>query len=398
MINPSAHGWIDKFFSGQKSGKDIPTGSSEAFYREIRKTGFIYGHVVSFYTSQKIKTDGWLDEERSKLALLIILYRLYVEIREDDDIRKFISETIAFYDEMNPKGFNLFKKVLPEDVPSYNLEKIIDERVQTNDNIISKNFSHIVTNALLFVDVIAYQKYLEQGAIPDKYLKRAEEIIVSVVSLALQTKSRKSQYDKLLIKLFDTSLRYGKFADVTVQNPESLQLGYFTDALEKYYLLDLAGMAMWSDGVMENEEAYFIHTIAGFLSIPEKIVDESIFQVNDFIVSYKKEIAYFNYSNPVKHFYDHMTESVIILIRRNKNRLVREIMQSGELMKLLATSTTRDLDEKEKKKVRKQLLDVCKTIPSLTIFLLPGGSLLLPILIKFIPQMLPSAFNENSEE
>ncbi|MBA4155439.1 LETM1 domain-containing protein, partial [Flavobacterium sp.] len=65
------------------------------------------------------------------------------------------------------------------------------------------------------------------------------------------------------------------------------------------------------------------------------------------------------------------------------------------LVVLLATSTQRELDTQEKKKMKKQLLDVCKTIPSLTIFLLPGGSLLLPILIKFIPQILPSSFNEN---
>ena len=52
---------------------------------------------------------------------------------------------------------------------------------------------------------------------------------------------------------------------------------------------------------------------------------------------------------------------------------------------------------KEKKKIKKQLLDICKTIPSLAIFLLPGGSVLLPILIKFIPTLLPSAFNENLE-
>ena len=64
-------------------------------------------------------------------------------------------------------------------------------------------------------------------------------------------------------------------------------------------------------------------------------------------------------------------------------------------MKLIAYSTKRDLSDKEKKKMKKQLLDICKTIPSLTIFLLPGGGLLLPILIKFIPQLLPSAFNEN---
>jgi hypothetical protein len=93
-----------------------------------------------------------------------------------------------------------------------------------------------------------------------------------------------------------------------------------------------------------------------------------------------------------------MTHSVVKLIIRNKNRLIKEIVQSKELMVLLAYSTTRDLDAKEKKKVKKQLLDICKTIPSLTIFLLPGGSLLLPILIKFIPTMLPSAFNENLDE
>ena len=67
-------------------------------------------------------------------------------------------------------------------------------------------------------------------------------------------------------------------------------------------------------------------------------------------------------------------------------------------MLLLAQSTKRELNTDEKKKVRNQILDICKTIPSLTIFIIPGGSLLLPILIKFIPQLLPSAFNENLRE
>jgi hypothetical protein len=78
--------------------------------------------------------------------------------------------------------------------------------------------------------------------------------------------------------------------------------------------------------------------------------------------------------------------------------LLKEISQSKELMQLLAKSTHKDLDKEEKKKMKRQLLDVCKSIPSLTIFLLPGGGLLLPLLIKFIPTMLPSAFNENKED
>lgn len=397
MINPSVHGWIDKYFLGLRTGSDQPTGEAETFYREVRKTGFVYGHIISYYTTRKIENHGWLDDEVSKLALLVTLHRLYVEIRQDDNRNAFVSEAIAFYDEMHPKGLNLLKKVLPGQPPSLQLEKIIDERVQTNDNIISKNFSHIVTNALLFIDVIAFQKFLESGSLPEKYLKNAEELIIGVVSLALQTKVRKSQYDTLLIRLFEASLRFGKFSNVSVGNLESLDLSFFNNPLERYYLLDLAGMAMWSDGLLENEERYFLYKIGEFLSLSDKLVEESIFEVDDFIAKHKKEIAYFNYSNPVRHFYDHMTESVVVLIKRNRSRLVKEITQSGELVKLLAQSRKRDLDEKEKKRMRKQLLDICKTIPSLTIFLLPGGSLLLPILIKFIPQMLPSAFNENSD-
>ena len=199
----------------------------------------------------------------------------------------------------------------------------------------------------------------------------------------------------MLVKLFEASIRYSKFSKVSVQGFETLKLEYFTNELEKYYLIDIAGMALWSDGKIENDEVYFLHTLAETLSVSDSFVNQSISITNDFITKHKKEIPYFNYSNPVKHFYDQTTQSVVTLISRNKNRLIKEIVQSKELMVLLAYSTRRDLDEKEKKKVKKQLLEICKTVPSLAIFLLPGGSLLLPILIKFIPTLLPSAFNEN---
>jgi hypothetical protein len=160
----------------------------------------------------------------------------------------------------------------------------------------------------------------------------------------------------------------------------------------------MAGLALWSDGVVENDEAYFLHALASLMGIDDIFVQQSIASTDDFINKHQKEIPYFNYSNPVKHFYDQTTQLVLTLINRNKKRLIREISQSKELMVLLANSTQRDLDKDEKKKVKKQLLDICKTIPSLTIFLIPGGSLLLPILIKFIPQLLPSSFNENLDQ
>jgi hypothetical protein len=402
MINPSTTGWIDKYFLEQKSSLLPAETQPDVFYKKVRETGFIYGHIVSFDTAVPISTKGWLENEVSKVALLNTLYGIYALTTNENNPKQFVSKAVAFYNEMNPQGFNLFKKVMPGSSASLNLEKIIDNRVQTNIDIISKNFSHIVTNALLFIDVLAFRQYLIQGTIPEKYLSKIEESIINIVSLALKTKSNKSKYDDLLIKLFESSVRYSKFSKINVKSQtfgiEELKLDYFTNELEKQYLVDMAGMALWSDGVIEKNEAYFLYKLAELVEVPDDFVTESIEKTNDFINKYKNEIPYFNYSNPVKHFYDQTTQTVLKLITRNKNRLLKEIIQSKELMVLLAYSTRRDLDEKEKKKVKKQLLDICKTIPSLAIFLLPGGSILLPIFIKFIPTLLPSSFNENLEK
>jgi hypothetical protein len=395
MINPSASGWIDKFFIKQKLSERAVSETEESFYQKLRDTGFIYGHIISFDTSFSIESKGWFKEEISKLALLNALYSIFCLTNKENDSAKFIEQANVFYNQMHPQGFSLLKKILPKDTAALTLEKIIDERVQTNENIINKNFSHLVTNALLFIDVLAFRQYLIHDEIPEKYLKKIEETIVNIVTLALKIKTNKTQYDDLLIKLFEASIRYSKFSKNTDLSIEALQLEYFTNELENKYLVDIAGMALWSDGVIENNEAYFLYTLARTFSISDEFVEQSIISTDGFIAKHKKEIPYFNYSNPVKHFYDQTTQSVITLISRNKTRLIKEIVQSKELMLLLAYSTRRDLDEKEKKKVKKQLLDICKTIPSLTIFLFPGGSLLLPILIKFIPTLLPSAFNEN---
>jgi len=401
MINPSASGWIDKFFLKQESSELAAEMHPNTFYKKVRETGFIYGHIVAFDTPFPINTKGWLQNEISKVALLNTLYGIYELTAKENNPEKFISKAVNFYNQMNPQGFSFFKKILPDDSTSVTLEKIIDSRVQTNIDIINKNFSHIVTNALLFIDVLAFRQYLIHGEIPEKYLKKIEEAIISIVSLALKTKSTKSKYDDLLIKLFESSVRYSKFSKVNVQSQNfgmsELKLDYFTYILEKQYLVDMAGMSLWTDGIIEKNEAYFLYKLTELMEVPDDFVTESMQKTNEFITTYKKEIPYFNYSNPVKHFYDQTTQTVVKLITRNKNRLIKEILESKELMVLLAYSTRRDLSEKEKKKVRKQLLDIFKTIPSLAIFLLPGGSLLLPIFIKFIPTLLPSSFNENLE-
>jgi LETM1-like protein len=401
MINPSANGWIDKFF--QEQGKFLTNNFTDelSFYKSIRQTGFIYGHVVEIDPLLTIDISQWKSDEISKAALLAHLYSTYLFTQTDTEFKIFIEKTIEFYNLLSPKGFDIFDKILSQS-NSTKLEGIIKERIQTNKDIISKNFSHIVTNALLFVDVLAFRQFLINGKISNKYIKNIEEIILSVVTLALKVKTIKSQNDDLLIKLFESSVRYSKFSIDSEKSKnkvlESLDFENLTADLEKYYIVDLAGLTLWNDEVIENDELYFLHKLGEKIGIPDAFINDSVTDTNAFITKFKSEIQYFHYSNPVKHFYDQTTTGVQVLITRNKKRLTKEISESKELMQLLAKSTSKDLSPEEKKKVKKQILDICKTIPSLTIFLLPGGGLLLPILIKFIPQLLPSAFNENLED
>lgn len=91
-------------------------------------------------------------------------------------------------------------------------------------------------------------------------------------------------------------------------------------------------------------------------------------------------------------------DEIKLLLLKNKAKLKQELLQSKEAMRLIKKSTHSNLTEEEKLKIKIQLLDICKAIPAFTVFMLPGGALLLPLLIKLIPDILPSAFKDPPKE
>lgn len=113
------------------------------------------------------------------------------------------------------------------------------------------------------------------------------------------------------------------------------------------------------------------------------------FEKNSEIIPYLKD------HNLAFKFYESMSKVVNKLILRNSKRLQKELSESKELVALISKSTIKDLSTEEKKKVQNQLLDIFKSVPSLAIFMLPGGAVLLPIFIKLIPKLLPSSFDDN---
>ena len=88
-------------------------------------------------------------------------------------------------------------------------------------------------------------------------------------------------------------------------------------------------------------------------------------------------------------------EEIKKLLNKNKTRFLKELEESREVVYLVQKSRKTTLNDAEKIKVKEQLLDICKAIPSFAVFMLPGGALLLPLLIKLIPDILPSAFRDD---
>jgi hypothetical protein len=273
-------------------------------------------------------------------------------------------------------------------------------RLNESNNVLKSNASSVITYALLYIDVLAFRAFLRSPENLKSYVNELESTIISCSFLVLTAKSKKNKYDLQLLELFESSSDY--LSGITNSNQiftlEGIQYLKQKNNLEKRYLLDLCILSVHDDHHIDASEYQFLQQLAVVLQFSEAVITQSIQELKAFSEAHATKIQLFQYSNPVNHFYKQSSKTVKTLILRNKDRLAKELEESGELLVLLGQSAIRDLNPEEKTKVKEQLLDVCKSIPSLTIFLLPGGTILLPLLVKFIPKLLPSSFHENRIE
>lgn len=389
-MNPSAQGWIKKLLKDVSENNAFLNFSEADFYDALRGCGFIYGSNLDVVLAILPKND-LTEEELSKTNLLLALF--YTHHQSNSNL-PFVENVINFYTEINELKTSFFQELLGGKKSSEQLEKIIHKRIQIDANVLTKNFKYFIINALLYIDVLAYSEFIRKQSVSIGYLKNLEASIEAIIMDVLNSKLTKNQYDESLIKLFESSLRYHNNTPLEYQNA----INTIKTKQEKNYILDLACMATWTDKKIDKNEQRFLIKLGTDLTISKNRVKESIASVNLFYSVNKTNIALLSSKNIVQSFYNNSSKMVTKLISRNRKRLHQELKDSKELMVLLSQSTKRNLSDEEHKKVQEQLLDIFKSIPSLAIFMLPGGALLLPLVIKFIPKLLPSAFDENRVE
>lgn len=388
-MNPSANGWIKKLLDEVSERTYAQTGTTE-FYNRLKQSGFIYGSNVKVVLDI-VKPFDFTEEERCKINLLLTFYYVYKKLEPQE---QFIASLITYYKKISDHKRSIFDEIFGDKTPDGLLEKIIHKRIHIDDNFISKNFNYFLINALLFVDVLGYQRYLNGKDNVKSYITQLESSIETIIFSVIDSKSIKTEYDDNLIKLFEGSIRHKNASSQSYSDAISL----LSEPFEKFYLIDLACMASWTDKIIDTEEQQFLDRLKSDLNLKDETIEHSIMDINLFYDQYKDEVAFLSSRNLAQSFYDNSSKIVSKLITRNSKRLIKELSESKEAMLLLTQSTQRNLTDEEQKKMQNQLLDICKSIPSLAIFMLPGGMLLLPLFVKFIPKLLPSAFDDNRIE
>lgn len=394
-MNPSASGWISKFGSLCSEYCNAYV-DFDALYDDLLINGFIYG--VHLKVPPFIDTEHRLSEDEiAKINLLLALYYAYRFDTNRTDFESFIDIVFDYYNTLDLGKISFLNKILTGKKTDAQLEKLLDSRIYLSGNIFNRTFGNSLTNSLLFIDVLLFRAYL----INKNNLKRHAQIVeYATINIAYQALNSKetSKADAKLIQILAASLTY---VDPTTANFD----GSYLDMLhanftycEKNYLLDIACLTVWEDHSLDYTESDYIFGLGKDLNHDQISIKKALENVRIFFEKNKEKIPYLKDHNLASKFYDGMTKNVSKIILRNSKRLQKELSDSKELVLLLTKSTTKDLNEEERKKVQSQLLDIFKSIPSLAIFMLPGGAVLLPIFIKLVPKLLPSAFDDNRIE
>ena len=393
-MNPSAQDWIKKFLSTYKQEViALQSTSKDAFYNQLKATGFLYGNANSLIIKHDI--DLVLSHaECTKVNLFHALLHIGINNSPLQTPQEIISTIVLYYKALDKAKTGFLQAITFSNSETSNLENILSKRLQEINTVHKTNAVSLFTYALLYIDVLGFEHWLSEQIDSKGFIKNLELQTMLCCFKSLNTKQEKTEYDNMLISLFEATPEY-KNSQQSLETANSIENFSGFSIQARTYILDLSTLAVWENITLDPEDHTYLKILASSLQLDKNTVQKSIENIKAFTLNSTQKVSLFEYATPIKQFYTQSTGTVKRLIVRNKDRLQKELQESGELLKLLGVSTYRELSKEEKNKVKEQLLDICKTIPSLTIFLLPGGAILLPLLVKFIPKLLPSAFDEN---
>jgi len=418
MFSPSAKNWIDKYFSYVKNGDiiiaesiDLNGGSNEQNDEIIHffanNSGLTFGSPLRLIFSEELNFNLTKEE---KLKVLLFEALILVYIQESDtpfNPDDFIACLCRFYTPDKVNNNYPWLSMFYSQKPKNALERLFTKRVEIKSTVIDSNFwlNHL-SNSFVYLDVIMFSAYLRGEA--KGFQSYSESYALQILQAIVFATKLDGVIDKVeirLIKYFISSAGISEKTEGIIDDLISNKNAKITDCdfqksnkLFSYYVFDMATfMLETTHQTYTNEHAYHLE-LGKLLNLGEQERESSISQCKAFIIESSQNIELLTKSSETKLVYSNLSKRYRKILGRGKDQFLEEIKESKELMTLVKKSTHTELTSKEKEIVKAQFKDILKTMPSIAIFLIPGGSLLLPFILKLVPDMMPSAFKSNEIE
>lgn len=412
MIQPGSKNWIDKYFYLIETKKvDLtvltPPKSlteSEFLHNVFFDTGIIFGYPIDFLFYKKDEISlKWTTDEKTSLLLLECLLAVYITQRKDLKKEDFVSSLLNFYQQYKAKYSINVLKLFFKDKSEDQLEKIIKSRVHIKKTLSNQLWFNYFNNSLVYLDVLAFHSFL----INDRKLEECYDAFVlgtlNTIGFMSSASDKVEDIQKYTLSIFlDASELNENEKKEFLQKTEDKKLKVSdikipkeVPDLYKLYLIDMAVLAVNSDISTLKNKMPLLNKLRKHIGISNKRLEYSIMNIHRFVMENNHRITFLQEKSSYEQLYGNFSKRWIKVLGRNKDKLVEELKESKELISLVNKSLTEELTAEEKEKVKEQFKDIVKSVPALAIFMLPGGMILLPLILKIIPDLIPSAFKKN---
>ncbi|MEX1191117.1 MAG: LETM1-related biofilm-associated protein [Brumimicrobium sp.] len=410
MVQPGAKNWIEKYFELVRSGEielffDVPQEitKEEYLHTTLFQSGLVFGFATDFIYVKAVETQSWTRDEKLKLLLFEGLLMIYLAESNNFNEKEFEDLLIEFYAQYKEKSTLSVFQLFTKETPRTKLENILKRRVHVRRTIKNQLWVNYLYNSLVFLDVLAFRQFLLKGKhLEDTYSKfamgvlntvgvasQADGIIESQEQTILDVFTASANIDEDQKKRFRTSVFDEKLSLSNIILPDE------KDLLYKYYLIDIATMTVHSDLAALDSEIIFLYELCNYLGVESEKLHEIIILIEGFVIENSHKVTFLRESSSYDQLYGNFSKRWIKILGRNKDKFIEELRESKELISLVNKSLKEELTNEEKEKVKTQFRDLAKSMPALAIFMLPGGMLILPIILKIIPDLIPSAFKGN---
>jgi hypothetical protein len=413
-LAPGSDGWISKYFDLVERGElwvSIRNYEELSLLKHCHLTfsrcGIIFGLPTRAIFGHKLNADKWTREEKLKVLLLESLLFVHLKTGGKLDKDSFIESLLAFYGDHNAwtlkKTLTFFRK----ETDDIKLEHILDKRIDIKMNLLeNKWWVNSLSNAFVYLDVILYHDFVANKSVDaiGKYSDFAQNALTAI-TLSSYADDEISPIERDLFNLFLASANLSE-EQRTIAH-DKFEKGATLDDFDKFihenwllkrFLMDISLLTVFSDVAAVEKERMFIEDLRKFMNIPEDEMEEAMMFIENFIITNRDQSDFLKDAPSYELVYGSFANRWKKVLSRNKDKLAVELSESKELVALMKKSMSEELTKEEKKKVKSQLKDILKSMPTVAIFLIPGGSILLPMMTKIIPDLLPSAFKDNQIE